>query len=106
MKNVLQNCMTQKDINTGTTHLFNCGSQSIRSTLSKLGQENTLQVNLENSNSLNDASKTELVKSAHKSWLKQGWTPKAGLNKHRLFLTKTKATILNSNRSLKTIDQN
>lgn len=106
VKNVLQNCMSQKDISTGTTHLFNCGSQSIRSALSKLGQENALQVNLENSNNLNDASKTELVKSAQKSWLQQGWTPKAGLNKHRLFLTKTQTTILNSNKSAQTLDQN
>lgn len=30
-----------------------------------------------------------LVKTAKKGWQKQGWTPKAGLNRHRLFVTKT-----------------
>ena len=32
---------------------------------------------------------SDLVKNATKSWTREGWTPKTGLNKHRLFLTKT-----------------
>ena len=60
-----------------------------------------LHVNLEqDENGLNDTSKTELVRSAHKSWLKQGWAPKTGLNKHRLFLTKSQTSSLLHNNSI------
>lgn len=40
-----------------------------------------------------------LVKNAKKGWAENGWTPKANLSKHRLFLTKTKS----QSRDFKTI---